>query len=508
MRRQHLVPLLFLGAALAAVPATAQALRVEVLNLRRTIISPVWGSGSWVIFTQEEEERDLNGDRDTDDTVAFLGDMRTVSVQATPIAVDYAVTDALDDWPGCVAGESVVLLASEADTGGRDLNGNKKPADNVFVLYNPATKQFASLGAGGHRPIHAGGKLYVARDEGEAGADLNGDRDVSDSVLTVIDLATRKPESLGMDASGGCKIAGDWIAVLASETAQGGRDLNGDRDVADQVVQLYQISQKRWVSTGLDASDGFALTPKLLIASVNETRQGNQDQNGDKDVQDTIAFVWDLAAGTSTNTRQDSSGGVVADGGIAGFASEEKAQGGQDLNGDRDATDTVVQVFTVGSTQALSLKRDASGGIAAGAGKIAFAAGETEQGRDLNGDKDLEDTVVLLYDPVKNSVAATALSMTGDLYAAEGVAAWMMSEADQGNRDFNRDRDMDDDILCVLDFATGAFTAAATATSDHVTPTSRGVAFGVYEIDQGDRDLNMNMTTDDEVLHVARIAGR
>lgn len=508
MRRRCALSVLLLFGALC-LPVCAQSLRTELFNSRRAILSTIWGAGHWIGFSIEEDDKDLNGDGDADDTLLCLIDQRTFTVLVTPIALDYAIVDDEDNWPVAFGGDSIAVVVNEADTGGRDLNGNGKAVDNVLCLYNPATRGITSLGVTGRQPTWLGGKLYFVQEERLGGADLNGDKDLTDAVLCVYDPVAKKTESLGMEAASGFKAAGDWIAVAASEAAQGAKDLNGDRDLLDQVVQLYQVSQAKWTNTGLEGSTGFALTPKLLAVSVSEAKQGARDLNGDRDTTDMVGHVWDLSAGTAVNTGLDCSGGVAADAGVAGFGVSEKAQGGTDLNGDRDALDIVLQAYVLAGARTVNVGRDASGGIVAGAGKLAFGCSETDQGRrDLNRDGDAEDTVVMVYDPVKNSVVNSGLALEGELAAAEGVLAWKMLESDQNNRDLNRDRDTDDSILCVMDLASGAFVVTNLAASENIRVTAKGVALGIYEADQGERDLNMNGNADDEVLHLLRITGR
>lgn len=507
-RCRFFAPLVAVLTAGAAMIASAQTLRVEVLNTRREPSSRVWGGGNWMAICVDEDARSLNMDMDTDDTVVVLIDARTATPHETRLAVDFTIADEEDDWPIAFGGDQAAIQVSEQDNGEKDLNGNGRADDSVLGLYDLTKKQWTSLGVVGARPQFLAGKLYFVRPETDAGKDLNGDGDQKDAVLCVCDIASRQIESLGMDASAGFQVAAGAVAALVRESAQGANDLNGDKDVQDAVAQVYLLADKKWTSTALESETEMALTPKLLALAVEESAQGGKDLNGDGDATDIVCQVWDIAGGTPTSTGQDCSGGLSADGSLVAFSTAESAQGNTDLNGDKDFTDEVVQVFTLGSARAKNVGRDASGGMAAGGGKVAFSCSEADNGnRDLNRDNDTADYVLMVYDPVKNSVFNSAYAADGDLNAAGGLLAWKVLEADQYDRDLNRDADTDDSILFVMDLATNTFGSTATAASEYVLITARSVGFPCPEGDQGNRDINLDQDTDDEVLQVARLKG-
>lgn len=497
------------------VPATAAALRVEVFNTRRAITGRIWGSGPWIAFCVDEagnskkDARSLNSDMDTDDTVLQVFNMRTLQPAVnTGMAIDPELADG-DDWPVDVSGDLMVAQVSEMDNGMKDLNNNGRADDNVLELYNLATRQWTNLGLVGKQPTLSGGQLYFVQTETDAKKDLNGDGDTADSVLCSLDVQTRQVRSLGMDAGEGYQVSGDWIATYTSEAAQGGKDLNGDKDTGDIVAQLYHIPEQKWTNTGLECSFGFQLTSKLLAVGVEEQKQGAQDLNGDGDTKDVVCEVWDLAGGKATNTEQDCSGDLAAEGNLVGIATSEKGQGNKDLNGDKDTNDQVAQCYTLGQAKPVNLARDCSGGIEAGGGRIAFSCSETDQGkRDLNGDRDTEDYVLLIYDPATNKILNSGYSVDGDLNYRDGYLAWTTLEADQGNRDLNRDGDSDDSVLFVVDVAAGQIAPTGYACTDAVCVTNTGVGFAVPEADQANRDLNMNGTKEDDVVHVARYISR
>jgi hypothetical protein len=491
--------LLFAGAA------AAQSLRLAVSNTRRELNGQVWSAGNWVAFTRDEDLRDLNGDGDKEDSLLVLEDLRTLAIQETALAVDTAAGEDDDDKILAFSTDRIAVQVSEEDSGGKDENGNGDAQDPVLYLYDPATRRATSLGITGRNPTFAGSRLYFAQPEAIQKKDLNGDTDLTDTVLCAYDLTTKQVESLGMEASGGFKIAGDWIAALAEEAGQGAKDLNADMDFQDSVVELYQISQKKWINSGLATDGSFSLTARLLAVGVDESAQGARDANGDMDAEDQVCVVWDLTAGRPTTTLQDCSDGLVTHGGVVGLVTNEEAQGKTDLNGDGDAEDSVLQYYTPGLARPVNLQRDASGGVVAGSGKLAFVSSEEDNGKkDLNKDNDTEDYVLQVYDPVKNSVLNTTWAVDGELNVGDHYMAWKVLESDQAEKDLNRDMDTDDSVLYVMDLATNAISPSAVAASDNVAVSVRGVSFGCIESDQGDRDLNGDGDVEDEVLQIAR----
>jgi hypothetical protein len=483
----------------------APAPRVDVLNTRLELSGRFWAKGSYIAFCVDEETVDFNGDKDTDDTIVFVLDTRTMQTVPTGLAVDFPLTDNDEDWPVAIGTSQVVVRALEKDTG-KDLNGDGKLEGDVLCSFNPATRKYDSLRISGKQPQFSGDRLYYLAQEGFEKKDLNGDGDGGDWVICTYDTASKQVQSLGMEAAAGFNISGDWISALTNEGAQGAKDLDGDKDVADVVVQLHQISVRRWTNTGLEGSYMAVLTPKLLAVAVDEKKQGNQDLDGDGDTDDVVCFVRDHASGTVVNLKLDCSSGLSASDDLVGFVVQEYHQGKQDLNGDRDATDDVAQVYRLGMQRPINLARDASGGLVVDGGKVVFGMAEEAQAkRDLNRDMDVLDTVLQVYDPVKNSVSNSGLAIDSDLTSGEGIVVFRVSETDQFNRDINRDGDADDSIVHVLYGATGGIASTNGSGTDFLSATARAVTFAMPEADQGNRDLNGDGDTEDTIVQVARL---
>jgi len=496
----------------AVVPAAGQSLKPLPFNTKQPIVGHMWTAGSWAAFCMEETNRSLNGDEDTEDTVLVFVDLRTMSLVPTGLALDFTEVDNEESPPVAFGKGYAAFLVSEADQGGRDLNGDGKANGNVVGIVNLANRQSTNLGFAAHYLRFREDTLYFVRSEADAKQDLNGDRDLRDQVLSSYDPINRKFESLGMEADLGVGAAGDWIVTYTSESAQGGRDQNGDGDTLDVVAMLYSLSQKNWRSSGLEASGGGVLTPKLFAAGVEEGRQGKQDLNRDGDATDTVCVVYDLNTGKLFNTGQECGGGIAADDTVVGLVTRERMQGPQDparqdLNKDGDNKDDVLQIYVLGSESVRNPGWDASGGIAAAGGRIAFSCDEMNQGKkDLNRDRDALDLVLMIYDPITNAVKSLGIATEGPLIAAGSRVAFKVPEADQRDTDLNGDRDLEDLVVHVMDVASEAPYNTRLASGQQMGIGPQAVVFPVSEFDQGNADLNGDRDADDDIGYVIRLS--
>jgi cysteine-rich repeat protein len=135
----------------------------------------------------------------------------------------------------------------------------------------------------------------------------------------------------------------------------GGADLNGDGDTRDRVLRIYRADSSRLIETGQAAED-LVLGERLVAFRTREASQG-EDLNGDGDLADDVLQVFDLVTERLFNTMTavtpcpleacDPRFPYRVKGDTVVYVTAEAEQGNRDLNGDGDATDLVKQIFNV-----------------------------------------------------------------------------------------------------------------------------------------------------------------
>src|SRR5438067_2267029 len=102
-----------------------------------------------------------------------------------------------------------------------------------------------------------------------------------------------------LHASGSPWAAGDWVAFLVPEED---RDLNGDGDTMDDVLQIYDVATGQVWNTGLAAQE-IRIAGDWAEADTPEAAQGHKDLNGDGDASDVVPQLVNLKTREVTNTR-------------------------------------------------------------------------------------------------------------------------------------------------------------------------------------------------------------
>jgi hypothetical protein len=332
--------------------------------------------------------RDLNGDGDADDAVAFVHDRRDGSTRGLALALSRRSEPAL-------GGDLAAFAVSEADQG-VDLDGDGGLDDDVLHVYDRATRALVNTGldAPSRLFLEDGQVAHLAR---ERGADLNGDGDRLDAaVLAVLDVASGTSQGSALATDGGAPVfaGGTWL-VAVPETAQG-RDLDGDGERLDAVAFTADLATGMARSLGQEAVDLRASRDFLLLA--RRENAAGVDWNGDGDRADVVVHVFDPRTGRTTNTR-------MASADVFGASAEEvllyvdETGEGEDLNGDRDRADLVFVLFDLVQERARSVALaggfdQARFGSLNEDGRLLLLANERAQGRDLDGDGDLLDDVL------------------------------------------------------------------------------------------------------------------
>jgi Tol biopolymer transport system component len=299
---------------------------------------------------------------------------------------------------------------SVRDDGTQALEESRHPAisgDGRTVAFESS----ASLTDGDTRGID----VYVRGfDPFDVSGDRNGDADLYDTVLEVVDSEAPSPAATALCEAQEVVAAGGNAVFLRPESTSGSPtcpagSLNGDGDVRDRIVH-------RWLGSGDPESLDLAATTIAMSES----------------------WIGALAS-------ECAEGGSETDGCSAG---------GTDLNGDGDAGDTVAQVHPVGGAGWTNLSH-AADAISVGGTVVAFTTPEAAQDASLNGDGDRFDRVVQVFDASIPRLTNTAQAAEEFVVGDQKLVAFRTLEAAQGNwtpaAGGNEDGDISDGILQVYD---------------------------------------------------------
>ncbi len=359
------------------------------------------------------------------------------------------------------------------------------------------------LASGGAIILDSGLVAFGVREGMQGGTDLNGDGDADDNVLHVYDPFRRATTNTGLDHVAMVGV-GNLIALAVSESLAG-KDLNGDGDISflDRVVHVFDPATGALTNTGFAHGSLIVAVGTAIGFTVSESAQGSTDLNGDGDTDDAVAFGYDPATRRSVNSGLATRfGNMSAARDYAVFGVAEADQGHTDLNGDGDTSDSVIHVLDpmTGATLSSGVTHGFFG-FAIGGNRVGIAVSENRQGNtDLNGDGDAIDDVVHVLDPASGTTVNTGIDGGGSaplLAVGERFVASVIEEAD-----LNGDGDTDDAVFQVFDPETG--TTHNTGVAHRFAAAAAGdlVAITVSEENQGGTDLNRDGDTDDLILHV------
>jgi hypothetical protein len=405
-------------------------------------------AGELVVFTVSEvaEQADLNGDGDTADSVPAVWDRATGVTSVLPHAV-YALSTPPEGPPFFDADDQVVAFAvNESAQDGTDLNGDGDATDRVVHVWQRASGVTINLQlavVNSKFPAVSAGAVVLAVNEAAQGnTDLDGDGNPFSDVLHA-----------WTGASGTSNLDQDYgnPARLFTDSGRFGYALS-----PDNIATIFDTASGTSTPSNLGSSSETVLSGGWVLINAQESLT-NTDLNGDGDTGDFVAHVWDgtttpaVSLGVPVITSQTYPGGA----GVFVFGVPENTGGG-DLNGDGDAADVVAHVWSP-STGMVNLSVAGPGFVnggghevpVGGGGVVAFRVPESQQGGvDLNSDGDAGDNVIHLWSPTTGLVnTATANTFLFVDAVRNGIAAWRVSEAAQGNIDLNGDSDTNDQVL-------------------------------------------------------------
>ncbi|HEU04417.1 MAG TPA: hypothetical protein ENH95_04800, partial [Nitrosopumilus sp.] len=160
------------------------------------------------------------------------------------------------------------------------------------------------------------------------------------------------------------------VSVIASILILGTLGLSSNPWMPDNALAQLTIT-----NLGFSIS-GFLLDGNTLAFSVSESGEGT-DLNNDSDTNDRVMHVYDVAADTTTNLELAAGGNFELDGNTLAFLVFESQQG-TDLNGDSDTNDSVLHAYNVATDTTTNLELTVfSSNIGVDGNTLAFNAAES-----------------------------------------------------------------------------------------------------------------------------------
>jgi hypothetical protein len=306
---------------------------------------PLAADGTWLVAVPElaQGAQDLNDDGDAFDRVLHVFDPRDGFVRNLGLVCSA---------PPCMVASrpasgraSFAILASES---GFDLNADGDGLDQVAFTYDPRTDRLTNTGLAAVPPlVFVGTALgFLALEAGQGSelpdADLNGDGDLFDAVAFVTDPFTGTSTNLRQDALD-LRGSEDFL-LLARAEGTSGVDSNADGDLFDVIVHAFARKTGLTTDTRIASVDAFGASASTLLLFASELGEG-RDLNGDRDRADDVFVLFDVPSATARSLNL--AGGVdlarfasLARSGRLVLLANEGAQGA-DLDGDGDVSDQV-----------------------------------------------------------------------------------------------------------------------------------------------------------------------
>jgi Ca2+-binding RTX toxin-like protein len=444
------------------------------------------GDGALVWASEASQgATDLNGDGDADDTTVYhvwhpVGGITNLALAGPqPTFRSY--------------GAGIGIVVSEVAHFGADLNGDGDATDQwVWHVHRPGVGT-TNLQVASDIPLWSlpleDGLAFTIGEPAQGGTVLNGDGDAADEHVWQVYREGSGVTNLAIaGATAAIPIAGG-VALQVSEEAQD-TDLNGDTDKID--TRVWHVYRTGIGVTNLGLATDSATSEAIgtgFAFGVSEPAQGGANLNGDADVTDVrVVHVWDPSGGV-TNLGLATSGSDLLD--VAGslfFRVAEFFQGGIDRNGDGDASDTVWALYEPGTgITNLSLAPGFPRIAVAIDDGVVFTVDEASQGgTDLNGDGDATDTGVWHHHhPLDGTTSLQIAGAFHPSFFAEAATGSMLSvtvdEVAQGGAILNGDGDTLDDVRHAVFFCSGRLpTWLGTGGPDtHLASTGNDVLIGL-----------------------------
>lgn len=260
------------------------------------------------------ENFDLNGDGDASDAVVHFvqhgGPVRNLGVAATDLSLSEKLLAA--------------LVSEAADGGrDRNDDGDGLDGVVWIHGVDESEERWINLGRAGDVIDVVGSTLvFTVPEASHAHRDLNLDGDAVDRVIHVYDLGEGRLIPLGQ-ASEDFVLGPTAVAFRTSESAQGSLDLNVDGDADDDVLQVYDMISRRLFNThqavtpcrfeACDPRVPYRVSGDAVTFLTLEADQGERDLDGDGDSRDIVLQVFNVREAAERATGAGTMALAVAD---------------------------------------------------------------------------------------------------------------------------------------------------------------------------------------------------
>jgi hypothetical protein len=198
-----------------------------------------------------------------------------------------------------------------------------------------------NTGVPGKNPSIYGSIIAFETHEDYAGKDLNGDGDTGDNVIQFYNTETQKTTSTKTTGMNPAVFANNIVFQTAE--AEEHKDLNDDGDEEDIAIQYYSLHDEQAINAKIEGQD-TCLYQYLIVFSTPETSM-SIDYNNDGDLDDSIIRTYDLLKQELANTKQ--AGRYPSTNGRRILFSANERETKTDLNNDGDESDELFQVFSL-----------------------------------------------------------------------------------------------------------------------------------------------------------------
>lgn len=344
--------------------------------------------------------------------------------------------------------------------------------------------------------------------------------------------------SEAVSATGRVVISREWIVFQADE-ATNGMDFNGDGDMIDQIATVVNVFTGSDQTLDVAAVD-MAVASDEVYLHVDEALDG-RDWNTDADMADDVLLHWSASSGVLTYVDD-----LDATGPVPFLSVDDRLYYDSLTTGAAGETTIMVLEPSMPTTPMVVMDVDnanmhAPDLLGVDDELIFLLQDETVEGRDVNGDGDMNDTTVLALlngDDISAMVRTTGFAVRDAMApfrarrnsTTDWTVAFLVNEAAEGNSNLNdpmlfagswkpaqcngfEDADTLDDVLFFLEFEdwfgdpamfpptnTGLVGGSAVMHPKRVVVVAGFVGVVSPEASEGTCDLNQDGDTTDFVV--------